>query len=544
MYRVLIVDDEKEIREGLRLKFPWADFGVDHVDTAEDGDIALRKVMEQRPDLILSDIKMNRMSGLAFIGQVNEKYGNSCKTVVVSGYDDFDLVRQAVQLGAMDYILKPIHIEELNKVVIKALNQVQNERNDEHNRQLLENQLQLAIPKLQEEIMREVTGKPYNPNWQTQMGHRLKSVELDWILQEPLALMVIEVDDLKSIELGRAYRNEKELILFSIGNVVDQTCEEEYQYPYTLFMDEKCRWVIVYNCANRDLESVKETAKTCIERINRYVKVNVSIGLHSNIGTVESLFHMLQKTGDILEQKAVYGGNRILIDEEIGVDAEFSEMPLSDTDLIFDVIQYASESEISLALNGFNEMVRSWPAAHIKDIQQCLFEWLLELFKKAAHIGLKDLEWERNPIAIWERLEKYDTLESLRNQVEVFLLELSRSLKQLSKPQNQIITEAMKYMNRHYADNLTLQGVASEVHVTPVWLSKLFKKEIHQTFLEFLTSLRIEKAKEMLGDVRYKIYQVSQEVGYRDPVHFSKLFRKSVGHTPKEYRKIRGIQDE
>jgi two-component system, response regulator YesN len=544
MYRVLIVDDEKEIRDGLRFKFPWADYGVDSIDTAEDGDVALDKVLEQRPDLILSDIKMNRISGLEFIKQVNERFGCLCKSIVVSGYDDFDLVKQAIQLGAMDYILKPINIEELNKVVNKALDQVQKERIDEQNKLLLENQVLFALPKMQEEAMKEVTENPYNPFWDTRMRLKLKNVELEWILQETLALMIIEVDDLKSIEQGKSYRKEKELVLFSIGNVVNQTCREEYRYPYVLFMDEKNRWVIVFCCERNNLEFCKETAKQCIERINRYVKVNVSIGLHSTIGDIKSLFKMFQETGDILEQKIVFGGNRLLVDDEIGVDVEFSDISLSDTDSIFDLIKYGSESEISEALNGFNDMVRSWPITHIKDIQQRLFEWLLELYKKAAVFGLKDPEWERNPIAIWDRLEKYDTLESLRAQVEAILLELSQSLKQLGKPQNQIISEAVKYMNRHYALNLTLQGVASEVHVTPVWLSKLFKKEKNQTFLEFLTSLRIEKSKEMLGDVRYKIYQVSQEVGYRDPVYFTKLFRKSVGHTPKEYRNLKGIQDE
>ncbi|MEK8130015.1 response regulator [Paenibacillus filicis] len=544
MYRVLIVDDEKEIRDGLRSRFPWADYGVDQVDTAEDGDVALHKVLAERPDLILSDIKMNRMSGLEFIGQVRENCGNQCKSVVVSGYDDFDLVRQAIQLGAMDYILKPINIEELIKVVVRALDQVQKERNDQKNKLLLANQVQFALPKLQEDVLREITGNPYNPYWETRMRHRLTNVELDWVLQESLAVMMIEVDDIKSLEQTKAYRKEKELVLFSIGNVVQETCDEVYPGLFVLFMDEKYRWTVILSSTAEGLEVCKETAVQCIERVNRYVKVNVSVGLHPATGHLNTLYRMVQETGDILEQKIVYGGNRLLVQDETGMDEEFSAMSLSDTDAVFDLIQYGSEYEISAALNDMNEMVRSWPVTAIKDIQQRLFEWLLRLFKKASALGVKDLEWDRNPIAMWERLEQYDTLESLRAQVEAFLLELSHELKRLGKPHSQIISEAVKYMSRNYGDSLTLQGVAAEVHVTPVWLSKLFKKELNQTFLEFLTSIRMEKAKEMLGDVRYKIYQISQDVGYRDPVHFSKLFRKCVGYTPKEYRKLRGIQDE
>jgi two-component system response regulator YesN len=114
----------------------------------------------------------------------------------------------------------------------------------------------------------------------------------------------------------------------------------------------------------------------------------------------------------------------------------------------------------------------------------------------------------------------------------------------MSASPSQIVLEAEKIIRKRFADNLSLQSVADEVHVTPVWLSKLFKKEKRMTFLEYLTDMRIVKAKEMLGDVRFKIYQISYQVGYKDPVHFTKLFKKQSGLTPKEFRKQRGIVDD
>lgn len=123
-------------------------------------------------------------------------------------------------------------------------------------------------------------------------------------------------------------------------------------------------------------------------------------------------------------------------------------------------------------------------------------------------------------------------------------MEVSRGFGQLSQSHNQILMTAEQYMKKNYADSLTLQSVAEQVYVTPVWLSKLFKKEKRSTFLEYLTDIRMEKSKDLLGDIRYKIYQISQLVGYKDPVHFAKLFKKTTGMTPKEYRNLRGIQDE
>jgi two-component system response regulator YesN len=158
--------------------------------------------------------------------------------------------------------------------------------------------------------------------------------------------------------------------------------------------------------------------------------------------------------------------------------------------------------------------------------------------------GWPDRSWEKNPIIIWEQLEQYDNLESLRIQTEKYLLAIAADFRKLSSSPSQIVLEAEKIMQKRFAESLTLHTVAAEVHVTPVWLIKLFKKEKRKTFLEYLTDIRIMKAKEMLGEVKYKIYQISYQVGYKDPVHFSKLFKKQSGCTPKEYRKQRGLSDE
>ncbi|MBP3965670.1 response regulator [Paenibacillus lignilyticus] len=547
MYRVLIVDDEKEIREGLRLRFPWVDCGIDldEIYTADDGETALELTEQLNPDLIVTDIKMSRMSGLEFIQSLHQRCNFSGKSIVISGYDDFDLVKHAMQLGAIDYVLKPINIEELSQVIRKALSQIREERLDKQNKLLLENQVHFALPKMQEEVVREAAENEYNPYWESRMMHRLGNLQLEWLTQHKLALMLIEVDDLKAIDQGKLYRKEKELVLFGISNVVKQTLQEEYAHPACMYSDAKSRFVIVLSCNHQEqLCSIKDIAVTCIERINGYVKVKVSIGLASTVGGIKQLHEMRQEAADILEQKAVYGGNRLLLRQDLGVDAEFSELSIGNVNEMFDLIRYGSDREIRTVMQSFPEFVRTWGATNIKDIQQKIFEWLLELFKKAAAGGWKERGWERNPIAIWDRLEQYDTLDSLRIQVESYLVSIAADFRKNWVPQSQIISEAEKVIQRNYGDNLTLHTVSLEVHVTPVWLSKLFKKEKQQTFLEYLTEVRIEKAKEMLGDVANKIYQVSQEVGYRDPVHFTKLFKKNVGHTPKEYRKLRGIIDE
>lgn len=543
MLRVLIVDDEYEIREGLRNRFPWSGLGLEEVDAADDGDSALMLALDKRPDLIITDIKMNRMSGLDFLRALSIVEDYCPETVVISGYDDFELVKQAMQIGVIDYILKPINLDELDHMVRKAMDRIHKRKLDKQNEKLMKNQLQFALPKMREELLREMFEYEFDPYYESRRLHRLQSLQLEWMVDQAMLLIMIEADDLKAIE--KRSPKEKELVLFGIGNVVNQTLAEEYRSPYALCTDKNGRWVVLLSCSKPgQAELGRGIAQLCIQRINEYVKVKASAGMRTTPSKLEHLHEMFSEAAEFLEQKAVYGGNRLFTEQGLYEDREDGDLSLSNPDEVLDLIKYGTDADISAAMDRFVEMVKQWKLTQLRDVQQKIFEWLFEVFRRSASAGVPNRNWGSNPIAVWEQLEQYDTLQSLRVQTEQFLLALAEDYRKQSANPSQIVTEAEKILHRDFAESLSLQSVASAVHVTPVWLSKLFKKEKQKTFLEYLTDIRIEKAKEMLADIRFKVYQVSYEVGYKDPVHFSKLFKKQVGCTPKEYRRQRGIAEE
>ncbi|MGG1639171.1 response regulator [Paenibacillus sp. FSL K6-3182] len=543
MLRALIVDDEFEIREGLRNRFPWETFGIDEVLVADDGDTALMLALDMRPDLIVTDIKMNRMSGLEFLRSLTTVENYKPEAIVVSGYDDFELVKQAIQIGVMDYILKPINLDELTQIVRKTMDHIHRKRMDQHNEQQLINQVRFAIPKMREELLREMIEQDYDPYREARRRHRLQTLNLEWIANQHMTLVVVEADDLKAIE--NRHTKEKDLILFGIGNVVNQTLEEDYPHPFALCMDSSNRWIVIFSCSRPEhAELSRGMAQLCLQRINDFVKVKASAGMRTTPCTFENLHEMYAEAINVLEQKAVYGGNRLFTEQGLFYEGDGSDLSLSEPEEVLDLVKYGTDEEITAAMDRFVEMVQAWRLNQLRDIQQKIFEWLFEVFRRAAAAGVPSKNLGSNPIAVWELLEQYDTLQSLRVQTELFLLAIAADFRKLSNTPSQIVYEAEKILQRDYAESLTLQSVAMAVHVTPVWLSKLFKKEKRKTFLEYLTEIRIEKAKEMLGDIKYKVYQISFQVGYKDPVHFSKLFKKQVGCTPKEYRRQRGIADE
>ena len=542
MLSVLIVDDEVEIREGLRNRFPWEEYGFQHIMIADDGISALEIANTSKPELIITDIKMNRMSGLEFLDELFQKKDSDYnpQTIVISGYDDFNLVKEALKIGVIDYILKPINMEELKQVVTKTIENIYRERLEIQTEAQLHSHANFAIGKIREELLLEMLQHEFDPFWETRRSHRLHNSGLEWMLDRTMTLLLIEADDLRAIE--KQGIKEKELIQFGIGNVVQQTLNEEYTEPFALCLDHMSRWIVILAVSHSDeVKSPHEMATMFLQRINQYVKVPISIGLKTTIRNINQLREMYNEASFILGQKAVYGGNKIFIDKLLDEDTEHESLSMKEPLEVIDLIKYGSDEDISAALEAFDDMVKGWKLIHIRDIQQQLFEWLYELIHRLSSPGLSSKLKADNPIALWEQLEQYDTLQSLRELTERYLLAMAEEWRGQSTAISQIVTEAEKMINKSYASNISLQSVADSVHVTSVWLSKLFRKEKGVTFLEYLTSVRMEKAKLMLGDVKYKIYQISYEVGYKDPVHFSKLFKKQVGCTPKEYRRQKGI---
>ncbi|RXZ83202.1 response regulator [Paenibacillaceae bacterium] len=544
MLAVLIVDDEFEIREGLRKRFPWDEYGIQQVLTADDGISALEIARNDKPELIVTDIKMTRMSGLEFLHALfKDDSDYKPQSIVISGYDDFTLVKQALQIGVMDYILKPINLDELKLVVSKTTDFIYRKRLESQTEAQLHSHANFAIQKMREELLRELLKHECDSYWETRRRHRLHTLGLEWMLEGEMMLFIIEADDLRAIE--RQDIREKELIQFGIGNVVQQTLEEEYPYKFAVCMDHLSRLVVVLACTRPEQSELAEgIAILCLQRVNQFVKVQASAGMRSASGGLNQLREMFNEAAFALEQKAAYGGNRLFTDKSADEDEEQVRLSMKEPAEVIDLIKYGSDKDISAALIGFEDMVKSWHLTHIRDIQQQLFEWLYEVIHRVASLGISGKMKADNPIAIWEQLEQYDTLQSLRDLTERYLLDMAAVYRNQPAGISQIVSEAEKLIQRDYAENLSLQSVADSVHVTSVWLSKLFRKEKGVTFLEYLTAVRMENAKEMLGDVKYKVYQISYQVGYKDPVHFSKLFKRQVGCTPKEYRRQKGIAED
>jgi two-component system response regulator YesN len=311
-----------------------------------------------------------------------------------------------------------------------------------------------------------------------------------------------------------------------------------------VFRSKEEDWIALFEKGedgNADL--LDALSEEVCERIWKQIKIRVKRGKAQDHGTIQQVFDLHKRALESLVYLKVHGnveGGREK-DREPDVRLEYQ---LANSKELVEILKYGTEQDIREAMGGFPRLVKSWDVHHPKDLQQLTFEWLLDVFRTAQKTtGWKETSWEKHPIVLWEHLERFDTLESLQQQVTVQLLKAAESIKAQFDSRSQIVHEAQRLILQRYKENLTLQTVAEHVHVTPVWLSKLFKKETDMNFLEYITDIRMKKAAELLTDLNHKVYQVSYMIGYQDPVHFSKLFKRKYGCTPQEFRNSRGNQN-
>ncbi|WP_219639685.1 response regulator [Cohnella sp. CFH 77786] len=544
MMRVLVVDDEKEIRNGLVTQLPWSDWGVLEVVGADDGDTALELAKACRPDLIVTDIRMPRMSGLQFIEElVRNQYTGGL--IVISGYDEFQYAREALKLGVSDYLLKPISKEELAEAVAVSLQRVREQNAELQNRSLIQESYELAIPRMREELLRELIGRPYRESQSLRIEQKLKQVKLEWLAAEPLCLIEFGIDSLKAIT-SRNTSADKEELLGSVGSLLEELIKARHPLRYVLFRSREDDWIVLLGAGNRggSEDSLAALSEAVCDRVREQLHIRVNRGYADRCGTLEGLFDLHREAAASLEYFKVHGEVRGYEEESDTPNAGF-EYQLANARELVELLKYGSKQDIRDVMSAFPRLAKSWNVHHPKDLQQRMFEWLLEVFRTAQKTtGWKETWWEKNPIVLWEHLERFDTLESLQQEATDQLLAAAESMKAQSDSRSQIVHEAQRFILQRYPENLTLQTVADHVHVTPVWLSKLFKKETDMNFLEYLTDVRMTKAAELLADLNHKVYQVSYMIGYQDPVHFSKLFKKKFGCTPQEYRNSRGSQHE
>lgn len=514
--RMLIVDDEPVICEGLRCTINWDELGVDVVGEAYDGQEALRLVQEHDVDFLLSDIRMEGMDGLQLAEQLMQRFPR-VRIIIISGYEDFEYARQAIRLGVSDYLLKPVDIEELTTVVSKVVASIhkreQEGASEEAKLWLLDmfrhgsaysKEAPTSLHGVQFRIVVTQLDNFYE-GYDTMPPVEYKKIQDRWLRMLHGCLQRSE------LQLVSVFYHENLLITLMLSNAkMDRRAWDELLAATILPLQKD---IGLYGGASQPYDDLADTAVYCAE-------------------AAELLpYYVLEGVPFLLpEYRDRIGTNRQLPELDIAGHVQGIVAALFKQD--WDEVK----EQVASMFQFFRE--KRFLLRDIVKINEELFALLRQRLRKS---GMTDLEYGHKGTPNLNVYNSYAGLEVLvLDEIQQLLLLIE---KQGIDKSYWIIEKAKKYMNDHYQSDLKASEVASWLKITPSYFSYIFKQSTGKGFTEYMNEAKIDHAKQLLATTHDKVFEIADKVGYKEYKYFVSVFKSYTGMTPKEYRGLSASKD-
>jgi two-component system response regulator YesN len=519
-YKVFFVEDEIVTREGIRDNVDWEGNGFEFCGDAPDGEMALPLLQSARPDVLITDIKMPFMDGLELCKIVRECMPG-IKIVILSGHDEFEYAQQAIKLGVKEYLLKPVTPQDLHQVLQKVAAQLEQEDKERENLQKLHDQVRENQAALRERLLLKLAIGAVSPTEAIEQGQALG---LDLIARCYLVVILrAELAD-RSDQFDYAeYQQVQQLVSDVVENNPD------------VFLLRKGWEELVLIMKGNTPEFLEEERDLILERIKREAertRYQLSIGAGTPKKRIADIYQSFVEAW-VSSQNAANRG-----EPPSNTSVDKVELLKVDWSAVENFLRSAVEDDFDAFFGAF---IRPLGDSAIKSylIKNYIFmDIILAAAKFVSELG-GDIEKIIPAFnSIESALTNIKTIEQLREQARQILSNvLAFRVSQNNTQHWRLIHQAKEYIDQHYMNaELSLDEVAAQVNLSPSHFSVVFSQETCQTYTEYLTRLRIKKAKELLRMTTLRSTDICYQVGYSDPHYFSHVFGKHTGFSPKAFR--------
>ncbi len=542
LYRIILVDDEEEVRKSIIRKIDWTAVGFAVVGDAENGEDALEKIENLEPDVVLTDIRMPYMDGLTLAERIRQKYP-SMKIVIFSGYDDFEYAKQAIKLNVTEYILKPVNVEELTAILKRIKTNLDEEIEQKRNVNLLRENYKRSLPILREQFLKDLISRPMD-------GETVQTLLREYDI--PLAgakkwiAIAVELEleqELTQEEAPLPLHEEKNLIPISVMQILSENLKPSYRFSLLSFSgsaDAKIAGIAAVDENNSQTELINILGDICKE-IRKTLKVPVTIGIGHSAQKLENISRSFQSALDALGYRSVVGtGSTIYInDVEPGIGGKL-QFGSEEESALIQAIKFGPEEKIRETVRGIVDRMNEarvharQQQAYILSVANCMIQLIQQYDLNMEEIFAED------PLGP----DPFTVIQSMLNRENFSRWLFQTALKinsALSRERDyaarQVIEKAKQYIMDNYQDpGLSVEQICRYLHMSPAYFSTMFKKATGQTYIAYLTEVRLNKAVELLNMTDEKTYVIASQVGYQEQNYFSYVFKKRFGVSPTKFR--------
>ena len=543
MLKIFLAEDEVIVRETIKRMIPWENLGFELVGEAADGEMALPLLIRQQPDLLITDIKMPFMDGLT-LARLAKKEVPGLKVVILSGYDDFNYAKQAINIGVEDYLLKPI----TKNALIERLTEIRSRYEDEKTQR-----------EYYEKFHREM--QAYEKNSSRDFFEVLVSGSLDMMevykRAEKLGLDIVAESYnvlIFTMNCNEDFSGQREGYSSWEAESLEMLEKFFTGHPFAMLFRSN---VFSYGVLIKgEKNSIRENTRICVEEIRKifdrkednkewFVAVGESV---ERLSQIQKSYHSASRA---FSQRYLYDGKVLYYDEMLAMEKK--DVTNDDSEYLQKVDVNALNPTIlqKFLSNGLLEETENFVQDYFYAIGQEPMESVVFRSYVILNVRFSVLSFLKAMGCDTKTLEPEDTekilaesgrnMESIIAYAEKLVSQAIQLRDRNSGNKNRsILKTAVDFIDQHYMEeDMSLNKAANAANVSANHFSALFSQNMGQTFIEYLTSLRMDKAKEYLRCTGMRSSEIAGEVGYKDAHYFSYLFKKTQGMTPSDYRKAR-----
>ena len=533
LYRIMLVDDEEEVRKAIIRKMDWAQLGFEVVGDAENGEDALEKLEQYEPDVVITDIRMPYMDGLTLTARIREKYP-SMKILIFSGFDDFEYAKQAIKLNVTEYILKPVNGEELAVILRRIRENLDEEIEQRRNiNSLRENYLE-SLPLLRELFLNYLVRGTTDV---TAVIPKMREYGIDILDARKWLAAVIHVEKVERIETKELSMHQ-ELIPISVRELL-----EDYLKPY-------CRFTIFNSIEGITVISAIDEHNTQTGLINllndickesrRVLEVTITVGVGHDCDTLQEIGSSYRTAVDALGYRAIVGkGKTIYINDVEPVSKGKLQFSAKDEEELISAIKFGSGDIIENVLRRLSGCMDDAKVhfgqyqLYMLSIVNCLIRLMQQYDLDMDDMFDSKGQYEDVLAGICRREEFADRIVPIACRMNEAMN------RERDNTTRRVIQEAKEYIRENYSNpELSVEMLCRHLHMSSAYFSTVFKKETGQTYVNYLTEVRLNKAVELLNETDDKTYMIAQKVGYQEQNYFSYVFKKRYGVSPTKYRGV------
>ncbi|WP_046173641.1 response regulator [Domibacillus indicus] len=509
MKKIFLVDDEVTIREGIGNGIDWAREGFVYCGDASDGELALPLIERYRPDIVITDIKMPFMNGLELSRILRDKMP-SVKTIILSGHDEFEYAREAMRAQVAEYCLKPVSSQDLTSILKKVSLKIEEEQMNNRRVSDLENQVLKNTRTSKNTFLHELCEGAY-----TASEALKKASDLNINLISSYYFVVI--------------------IKYSAESDLFSWIETEYRcIRFSRKVNES-----IYIMMGESREQLEHDTEMLRQRFLTIEEPNNENPFVFGIGKIENRIQGIPLSfSEADEEKSYSSIIQKYRSKEIEQDSELKkELQHFRRRNLIDFLKFGLRNDISAFARSYSSYLKEGTIQSPFTIYYFLMDFTITISHYVKEI-------EMNNVHTMQKIGQLEMKTSwIRHYQEILaymeeMLHLVLSTRDgLNSPFSSAVQTAVDYIDENYHDaQLSLQSVSDAVNVSSSYLSHLFSQETGKTFIEYVTAIRINKAKELLKSTHDKTYEIAHQVGYSDSHYFCRSFKKVTGLTTKQFK--------